>query len=140
MNDSRITLLKRFLSIYGWLSLVLFSGLLLGFAIQAPALDAGGRWHWLIWGPITDPVPPMLLAVYVVWSIYIIRAARDPMANKLFIEFTAWANVAHGIAMVPHALMAPEYHTKFLTDIPWVLLPLIALWLMRPTSNSRQSA
>lgn len=133
-------MLKRFLSIYGWLSLVLFSGLLIAFAIQAPALDVGGRWHWLIWGRIMDPVPPMLLAVYVVWSIYIIRAARDPMANKMFIEFTVWANVAHGISMVPHALMAPEYRLKFLTDIPWVLLPLIALWLMRPSANLRQSA
>lgn len=140
MNDSRLAMLKRFLSIYGWLSLVLFGGLLIGFAIQAPALDVGGRWHWLIWDRVTDHVAPMLLAVYVVWSIFIIRAARDPLNNKTFLEFTVWANVAHGISMVPHALMAPDYRVKFLTDIPWVLLPAIALWLLRQSSNERQSA
>ena len=140
MDDSKLVMLKRFLSIYGWLSLVLFGGLLIGFAIQAPALDVGGRWHVLIWDRITEPVPPMLLAVYVVWSIYIIRAARDPMANKMFLDFTAWANVAHGIVMVPHALMKPEYHVKFFTDIPWVFIPAIALWLLRPSSSARQAA
>ena len=61
------------------------------------------------------------------------------MANKMFLDFTAWANVAHGISMVPHALMAPEYQIKFLTDIPMVLLPAIALWLLRPSSKERQS-
>jgi hypothetical protein len=30
--------------------------------------------------------------------------------------------------MLPHAVMAPEYHVKFLTDIPMVLLPAFA-WL-----------
>ena len=139
MNDSRLRFLKRFLSIYGWLSLVLFGGLLIGFAIQAPALDVGGRWHVLIWDRVTDPVAPMLLTIYVVWSIFIIRAARDPMANKMFLEFTAWANIAHGISMVPHAIMTPEYHVKLFTDIPWVLLPAIVLWLMRPSSNTRQT-
>ena len=30
--------------------------------------------------------------------------------------------------MMPHAIMAPDYHIKFLTDIPMVLVPAIA-WL-----------
>ena len=139
MNDSKLAMLKRFLRIYGWLSLVLFGGLLIGFTIQAPALDVDGRWHWLIWDRVTDHVAPMLFVVYIVWSIFIIRAARDPLANRMFLDFTAWANLAHGLSMVPHALMTPEYHVKFLTDIPWVLLPAIALWLLRP-SNTRQIA
>jgi uncharacterized protein DUF6632 len=139
-NDSRLRLLKGFLRIYGWLSLTLFSVLMVGFIVQPASWEVGGRWHWLIWDSVTDPVAPMLIAVYIVWSIFIIRAARDPMANKMFLEFTAWANVAHGISMVPHALMASEYHIKFLTDIPMVLLPAIALWLLRPSSTERQFA
>jgi hypothetical protein len=141
MNDSRLPMLKHFLRIYGWLSLVLFGSLMIGFIVQPASWDVGGRWHWLIWDRVTDHVAPMLLAVYIVWSVFIIRAARDPMANKMFLDFTAWANVAHGISMVPHALMAPDYRVKFLTDIPWVLLPAIALWLLHPSSKEeRQSA
>ena len=37
-------------------------------------------------------------------------------------------------------MQGPEYRVKFFTDIPWVLLPAIALWLLRPSSNERQSA
>ena len=137
MDDSKLHLLKIFLRAYGWLSLLLFVGLMIGFIVQAPALDPGGRWHWLIWDRVTDHVAPMLFAVYIVWSIFIIRAARDPLAHKMFLDFTAWANVAHGISMVPHALMAPEYHVKFLTDIPWVLLPAIAIALLRPSPSQQ---
>jgi len=47
--------------------------------------------------------------------------------------------VTHGIAMVPHASMMPEYHIKFLTDIPWVLLPAIAIAFLRPSASQRGS-
>jgi hypothetical protein len=140
MNDSRLHMFKQFLRIYGWLSLVLFGVLMIGFIVQPASWNVGGRWHWLIWDSVTDHVAPMLVAVYVVWSIYIIRAARDPIANKTFLEFTVWANVAHGIAMVPHALMAPDYYGKFATDIPWVFLPAIAWIALRPFSMKQRNA
>jgi len=138
MNDqSRLQQFQKFLTIYGWLSLALFGGLMIGFIVQPASWDVGGRWHWLIWDSIDDRVAQMLLAVYIVWSIFIIRAARDPVANKTFVDFTVWANVAHGLSMIPHALMAPEYRMKLLTDIPWVFLPAIALVVLRPSLTQR---
>ncbi len=35
--------------------------------------------------------------------------------------------------------MMPEYHIKFLTDIPWVLLPAIAIAFLRPSASQRGS-
>ena len=143
MQDSRYRALSVFLRVYGWASLLLFSGLMIGFVTQAQVLDEGSPGHWLIWDRVGDHVAPMLLAVYIVWSVFIIRAANDPVANKTFIDFTLWANVAHGIAMIPHAVMAPDYHIKFLTDIPWVFIPAIAIPLLRPreaTAPSGQTA
>ena len=140
MNDpTRLHLLQKFLAIYGWLSLALFGVLMIGFIVHPASWDVGGPWHWLIWDSIDDRVAEMLLAVYVVWSIFIIRASRDPIGNKTFLDFTAWANVAHGLAMLPHALMAPEYRLKLLTDIPWVFLPAIALFVLRPSNPQRQT-
>src|SRR4051812_20829356 len=104
MNDSRTTGLPLFLRIYGWASLALFTTLLAAFTFRLSAFDTGGSLHWMVWGPLSDHVAPMLLAVYVVWSIYLIRAARNPQENASFIEFTVWANVAHGIVMIAHAL------------------------------------
>ena len=135
MNDSRVSGMSLFLRIYGWASLALFTTLLAAFTFRLPAFDTGGSLHWMVWGPLSDHVAPMLLAVYVVWSIYLIKAARDPLGNALFIEFTVWANVAHGIVMIPHALMSPEYTVKFFTDIPWVFVPAVAMLALRPTGR-----
>lgn len=138
MTDaSKLRALQVFLRVYAILSLLLFGGLMIGFAVRAPILDPGGAWHVLIWDRVTDPIPPMLFAVYIVWSVFIYRAAHDPLAHKMFLDFTAWANLAHGIAMLPHALMMPEYRIKLLTDIPWVLLPTMAILFLRPANPGR---
>ena len=134
-DDAKLRALKVFLRAYAILSLILFGGLMIGFVVRAPILDPGGAWHVLIWDRVTDPIPPMLFAIYIVWSIFIYRAARDPLAHKMFLDFTAWANAAHGVAMLPHALMMPQYHIKLLTDIPWVFLPVIAIAFLRPSSS-----
>ncbi|MGE0440537.1 MAG: hypothetical protein AB7L66_16295 [Gemmatimonadales bacterium] len=138
-DDFRPRRLAAFFRIYGWLSLGLFSVLTIAFIVRPASWEAGGRWHWLVWGPMHDPVPPMLLAVYVVWSWYLLRAAQDVGAHRLFLEFTAWANLAHGVIMIPHALAAPEYSVKFLTDIPFVFLPAIAWIAWRPSPRSTGS-
>lgn len=70
------------------------------------------------------------------WSIFLIRAASDPSAHTSFLDFTMWANVAHVLVMVPQALRSPEYHSKFMTDIPWLLLLAGALALLRPSRPS----
>lgn len=136
MEDSKLRQLKLFLRVYASLSLILFTALLLGFATQFPLLDEGGAWHWMSWDRVTGHVAPMLFAVYIVWSIFLLRAARNPLAHTMFLDFTVWANVAHAISMVPHALASPEYHIKFLTDIPWVLLPAAAITLLRPSRRA----
>jgi hypothetical protein len=41
-----------------------------------------------------------------------------------------WANLAHGLLMVPYSLTQPEYHSKFLTDIPWILGLSAAIFLL----------
>ena len=136
MEDSRLRPLKVFLRVYAVLSLILFSALMLGFVTRFPLIDEGGAWHWMSWDRVTDHVAPMLFSIYIVWSIFLLRAARDPLANKTFLDFTVWANVAHAISMVPHAVASPDYHVKFLTDIPWVLLPAAAITVLRPSRQT----
>lgn len=124
-------LLSMFLRVYGVLSLILFSTLMLGFLIQTPLLDVGGKLHWTIWDHVGDHVGPMLFAIYIVWAIYLIKAASDLVRYRSFLEFTMWANLAHGLIMVPQAFGMHEYHSKFLTDIPWILGLAIVLFVFR---------
>ena len=126
-NDS----LKLFLRIYGFSSLALFSILMISFAIKLPILDEGSSLHWLIWDKLSDHVGPMLFSIYIVWSIYFLKAANDPVHYASFLDFSAWANLAHGLLMVFQAGGEHEYHSKFMTDIPWILAVPFFLFLMR---------
>jgi len=135
-EQTKAKTLQLFLRIYGFLSLALFSALMTGFALRAPILQEGGSLCWTIWDRVSDHVGPMLFAIYIVWSIFLIRAAEDLRKNASFLDFTIWSNLAHALVMVPMALGMDRYHSKFFTDIPWILiLPLALLWL-RPSARS----
>ena len=48
-----------------------------------------GRSHYL----------EMILAVYVTLGIFLIRAARNPVAHRSLIWFAVWSSVVHGAVM-----------------------------------------
>jgi hypothetical protein len=56
-------------------------------------------------------------------------------------NFTMWANLAHGLLMVVRAAMSwiDRYWSKFLTDIPAVLILALGMYLLRLSANLEQS-
>jgi hypothetical protein len=136
-DQKKLHALRIFLRVYGGLSLALFSTLLLGFIVQYKPLDEGQPLHWVIWDRVTDHVGPMLFVIYMVWSVFLIRAAADPFKYRSFLDFTVWANLAHGALMIPQALGDPQYYSKFLTDIPWILGLSVAIIILRPASKGK---
>jgi hypothetical protein len=137
-EQRKLRALQIFLRVYGGLSLALFSALMLGFMVQFRPLDQGQPLHWVIWDRVNDHVGPMLFAIYIVWSVFLIRAASDPIKYRTFLDFTMWANLAHGALMIPQALGDPQYYSKFLTDIPWILGLSAAIFILRPSSAMQQ--
>ncbi len=122
MTANKNSALKMFLLVYGSLSLVLFGGLSIGLFFHMPIFDKGGALNWTVWDDMSDHVPLMIVVIYFVWSIFIIRSSRNPQEYSSFLDFTMWANLAHGLIMIPQALSMNMYHSKFMTDIPWVLI------------------
>jgi hypothetical protein len=140
MNDTRP--LATFLRIYGVLVLAVFGALFVGFMMQTPLLaENGGPLNWLIWNDVRfgddhAHVSSMLLLIYMVWGVFLLRAAGDPPAHRSFLDFTMWANAAHGLLMIVQAAMDLErYWSKFFTDIPFVLILAIGIYLWRPRTN-----
>ncbi|HVQ49861.1 MAG TPA: DUF6632 domain-containing protein [Mycobacterium sp.] len=138
--------LSVFLRIYGVLTLVIFSLLFVGFIGQSALLaEHGGALNWTIWNDVRfgaehAHVPPMLLLIYVVWGAFLLRAASDPPAYRSFLDFTMWANLAHGLLMTAQAFTnLDRYWSKFLTDIPFVLILALGIYLWRPTANVERS-
>jgi uncharacterized protein DUF6632 len=144
INDSsrKLAALRVFLRIYGVLTLLIFGLLFVGFMAQSPLLaEHGGALNWTIWNDVRfghdhAHVPPMLLLIYVVWGVFLLRAAADPPAYSSFLAFTMWANLAHGVLMAAQVFTdLDRYWSKFLTDIPFVLILSLGIYLLRPTAG-----
>jgi len=143
VNDEtrKLAALAIFLRVYGVLSLIIFGSLIVGFAVQTPLLAEGGALNWLIWNGIRcgdQPchVPPMLFTIYLVWGVFFLLAARKPLAYVSFLNFTMWANLFHGLLMVVQATMdMGHYWSKWFTDIPFVLILALGIYLWRPTPS-----
>jgi hypothetical protein len=149
INDSsrRLMALRVFLRIYGVLILLVFGLLFVGFMVQSPLLsEHGGALNWTIWNDVRfghdhAHVPPMLLLIYVVWGVFLLRAAGSPQQYSSFLDFTMWANLAHGVLMAAQAFTdLDRYWSKFLTDIPFVLILSLGIYLLRPTDRVEHSS
>jgi hypothetical protein len=124
--------LRLFLNIYGVISIVLFGGLFVLTFMDAPILQEGGALRFMRWAPLAKHVELMLEGVYFVWAIYFFVAARDPLRNLSFIDFTVWANAVHGIIMFVQSFMMPEFHYKIFTDVAYCLILAAGLLILRP--------
>ena len=143
----KLAAFKIFLRVYGALTLTIFSLLFVGILVETPLLsEHGGALNWTIWNDVRfgnehNHVPPMLMIIYIVWGVFLIRAARNPPAYLSFLSFTMWANLAHGVLMAGQAGMdIDRYWSKFFTDIPFVLILALGIYLLRPTADSQQSS
>jgi hypothetical protein len=134
---------RIFLRAYGVLTLVIFVSLLVGFLAQSPLLaEHGGVLNWTIWNDVRCGhshlhVPPMLMVIYIVLGVFLLRAASDPRSYGSFLSFTMWANLAHGLLMVVQAgSEISHYWSKYLTDIPFVLILALGIFLWRRANGA----
>lgn len=84
------------------------------------------------WGDGGDAVAVMFATVYIVWTIFLFQAARNPLAHRLFLDFNLAANSAHFIAMLVMALTMPEHRQHAVGIVALGLLtivPIGACWL-----------
>ena len=133
-EELKIKRLKIFLRAYGVMTFLIFGILSIGFILQINEFNPGNSLHWLIWDDITGHVGPMLVVIYLVWGVFFFLAATNPYQYRSFLDFTMWANLAHGGLMIPMAMGHHMYHSKFLTDIPFILGLSLGIYLLRPSS------
>jgi hypothetical protein len=132
--------LSLFLNVYGVVSVALFGGLFALTAIDAPLMQEGGALRFLRWDPLAKHIELMIEVVYLVWGLFFFRAAQRPLQHLSFIDFTIWANLAHGLLMVPQAFAIAGFHYKLLTDVAYCLGLSVGLMLLRPSGEERSPA
>jgi hypothetical protein len=131
----KMKLLQSILRVWGAGSILVFGTIFIGYAIQTPAFKQGGVLAWLVWDDLPGHVALMLSAIYLTWAVYVLVAARRPAVYASFLDFTMWVNLVHGVVMIPGAF-EHQYHSKLLTDIPWILLLSAAIFLLRPRASA----
>src|SRR5919201_2504071 len=51
------------------------------------------------WHANKESADPMFLSLYVTMGIFLLLAARNPMAHRSVIAYAGWANIAHAAVM-----------------------------------------
>ena len=139
-QENKIKNLKLFLRIFGAATVLVMSINMSAFVFQIQTFRPGNPMHWLLWDDLPGHVGPMIFSSYIVWGLYFFKVAKDPLKHQSFLDFTMWANLAHGLVMVPMALNDATYHLRFLTDIPFILLTALGIYLWKPNDNELKTA
>jgi hypothetical protein len=80
----------------------------------------------------------MIVGIYGTLGVFLIRAARDPLANLSLIWFTVWSSVVHGAIMAVQAATQPEQMGHLVGDVPALFIVALALAMLTPRSPGTQ--
>jgi hypothetical protein len=76
--------------------------------------------------------PLMILGIYATLGLFLLMAARNPLAHLSLIWFTVWSSVVHAGIMAVQALAAPENRGHLLGDVPALLIAAVLLAVLTP--------
>lgn len=106
-----------------WITLIL---------LNVPVLAPGGRLAPLLrFQPYNPHYESMMTAIFLVWAVMLWRASGDPAKHRLFIDFTIWANAAHGLVMLIVTPMQKGIVMTFIEGVPLLAIAAV-LWWLRP--------
>ena len=106
-----------------WIALIL---------LNAPILAPGSTLAPLLrFQPYNAALETMMAAVHIVWAVMLWRAASNPAQHTLFIDFTIWANAAHGVVMVIATPLQKSLVMTFIEGVPLFAIAAM-LWWLRP--------
>jgi hypothetical protein len=120
-EDTRLKYLKLVLYVFGVIFVV---GI---FAMMRWVFPSG--WSWM---PRQPEYEQMILGLYVTLGIFLIRAARDPLAHLSLIWFTIWSSIVHGGIMLVQAIMDESERANLMGDVPALFLVAFVLWYLMP--------
>lgn len=76
--------------------------------------------------------PLMIVGIYATLGVFLIIAARNPLAHLSLIWFTVWSSVVHGAIMAVQSLVNAENHGHLWGDVPALFIVAILLAVLTP--------
>ena len=114
-----------------WITLIL---------LKSPVLRPGGSLAPLLrFQPYNASYESMLVAIHLVWAIMLWRTSNAPERHIVFLDFTIWANAAHGAVMIVATAIQKGALMTIVESVPLLLIAAALIWL-RPPICGRASA
>ena len=82
--------------------------------------------------------PLMIVGIYATLGVFLLRAARNPLAHLSLIWFTVWSSVVHGAIMTAEAIANPGNHGHLMGDVPALFIVAALLAVLTPRRGSSQ--
>ncbi|VVN87459.1 DUF6632 domain-containing protein [Pseudomonas fluorescens] len=89
-------------------------------------------WAWHVG---QSDYPMMIVGIYATLGVFLILAARDPLANLSLIWFTVWSSAVHGAIMAVQTVTQPGQMGHLAGDVPALFLVAVALAILTPRSQ-----
>ena len=84
------------------------------------------------WTPRQSEYEQMIMGIYATLGIFLIRAAKDPLAHASLIWFTIVSSIVHGGIMLVQALLDETERANLVGDIPALFVVAFVLWFLMP--------
>lgn len=126
-QDEKLKYLKVALIIFG----IIF---IAGIPVMMMWLWPSG-WSWL---PRQPEYEQMIMGLYATLGVFLILAAKDPLANASLIWFTVWSSIVHGGIMLIQAIVDETERANMLGDVPALFLVAVVLWYLMPKRAQTQ--
>ena len=97
-------------------------------------------WSWHDGPPMASHYFQMIVGVYATLGVFLILAARDPLANVSLIQFAAVSSAAHAAIMAVQALGDPMQRGHLFGDVPALLLVTVVLGVLLPKAQGAEKA
>jgi hypothetical protein len=136
----RATWLRLFLRVLSIGFLIAFIPWITLILVDAAILAPGSTLAPLLrFQPYNAYYESMLAAIHIVWAVMLWRASGNPSQHTLFIDFTVWANAAHGLVMIIATPIQKGAVMMVIESLPLLMIAAV-LWWLRPRSSTHEFA
>src|SRR5262245_34341116 len=80
------------------------------------------------WDPPQYKYEQMIMGIYATLGVFLIIAARNPLAHLSLIWFTTWSSIVHATIMLLQAIYDPKELPHIFGDIPALYIVAIVLF------------
>ena len=87
------------------------------------------------WTPRQPEYEQMIMGVYATLGVFLILAAKNPLAHRSLISFTIWSSIVHGGIMLVQAIVDETERPNLMGDIPALFLVAIVLLYLMPKKS-----